>query len=47
MIVISSGQPKLNYLETITTKNKVLKILNTSKVPLFDDKGKIIGVLGS
>ncbi|MEZ4692722.1 MAG: PAS domain-containing sensor histidine kinase [Aliarcobacter sp.] len=46
MIVISSGQPKLNYLETITTKNKVLKILNTSKVPLFDDKGKIIGVLG-
>ena len=46
MIVISSCQPKLDYLETVTSKNKILKILNTSKVPLFDNKGVVIGVLG-
>jgi PAS domain S-box-containing protein len=46
MLVISTKRPKLDYLETVTTKNKILKILNTSKVPLLDNKGNVIGILG-
>jgi PAS domain S-box-containing protein len=46
MLVMSTKQPKLNYIETITPKDKTLKILNTSKVPLFDKNGSVIGVLG-
>ena len=44
--VMTNKKPKLNYTETITTKNSDVKILNTSKVPLLDEKDNVIGVLG-
>ena len=43
--IMKTKKPKLNYLETITTKDKI-KYLNTSKVPLFDKNNVVIGVLG-
>jgi len=46
MIVITTRNAKLNYIETVTAKDKSLRFLNTSKVPLVDDKQNIIGVLG-
>ena len=45
LLVMSSKKPKLNYIETVTTKDKNVKILNTSKVPLIDEKGNVIGLL--
>jgi PAS domain S-box-containing protein len=46
LYVMTNKKPKLNYSETITTKNKEKRVLNSSKVPLFDNTGKVIGVLG-
>lgn len=46
LLVMSSKKPKLNYIETITTQNSNIKTLNTSKVPLIDEKNNVIGVLG-
>jgi two-component system sporulation sensor kinase C len=46
IFVMSNKKPKLNYIETITAKDKNIKTINTSKVPLIDDKGEVIGVLG-
>ncbi|GAB6281426.1 MAG: hypothetical protein STSR0008_01650 [Ignavibacterium sp.] len=47
-LVINSNQPKLNYEEEqIDLKTKVKKWLRTNKVPLYDQDGKIIGVLGT
>lgn len=46
VLVMSSKKPKLNYIETITTQDSNIKTLNTSKVPLIDEKGNVIGVLG-
>ncbi len=45
--VITSGQPKLHYEEVQTTPDGKQIWLSTSKVPLRDDEGKIIGILGS
>ena len=45
LMVMSSRKPKLNYIETVTTKDANVKILNTSKVPLIDEKGNVIGLL--
>jgi PAS domain S-box-containing protein len=44
--VMSNKKPKLNYAETITTKDKNIRLLNSSKVPLFDNNGNVIGILG-
>ena len=44
--VISSGQPKLDYEELQTTADGRTIWLRTSKVPLRDSSGKIIGMLG-
>ena len=46
LFVMKTKKPKLNYIETITAKDKNIKTLNTSKVPLFDEKGQVIGILG-
>ncbi len=46
LYVMSNKKAKLNYLETITINNTNKKILNTSKVPLFDNNKKVIGILG-
>ena len=44
--VITSGQPKLDYEELQTSSDGRTIWLRTSKVPLRDDAGKIIGMLG-
>ena len=44
--IMSKKEPKLNYIETITVENKEIKVLNTSKVPLIDEKNNVIGILG-
>jgi len=46
LYVMTNKKSKLNYLETITTHNKKVRILNTSKVPLLDENKNVIGVLG-
>lgn len=45
--VINSGIPKLNYEEIQTTPEGEKIWLNTSKVPLTNFQGTIIGILGS
>ncbi len=45
--VISSGKAKLNYVEPQTTSDGRVIWLQTSKIPLRDTQGKIIGVFGS
>ena len=44
--IMSKKEAKLNYIETITVENTEIKILNTSKVPLIDEKDNVIGILG-
>lgn len=44
--VINSGKPKLNIEETQTLADGRVITLLTNKVPLLDERGKIIGVLG-
>ncbi|MCB1955662.1 MAG: response regulator [Rhodocyclaceae bacterium] len=46
MEVIVSGEPKLNYEEPMVDRSGVRTWLRTSKVPLRDRRGEIIGVLG-
>lgn len=46
MAVIASGTPKLEYEEQQTTPNGNVIWLSTSKVPLRNDNGDIIGILG-
>ena len=45
--VIESGMPKLNYEEPQTTPEGKTIWLKTSKIPLKNSKGEIIGVLGT
>ena len=44
--VIESGVARLNYEETQTTPDGGRIVLQSSKVPLLDQQGEIIGVLG-
>jgi PAS domain S-box-containing protein len=44
--VMASGQPKLNIEEPITKAGNVYRWLHTTKMPLRDAAGEIIGVLG-
>jgi len=46
MLVMESGQPKLNYEEPLTSTDGTLVYLRTSKVPLRDANQVIIGILG-
>ena len=46
LYVMTNKKPKLNYTETISSKNNDIRILNTSKVPLIDKNENVIGVLG-
>ncbi|MBF0427470.1 MAG: PAS domain S-box protein [Magnetococcales bacterium] len=45
--VMASGLSHLNYHECITMPNRVTCCLEISKVPLIDQNGMIIGVLGT
>lgn len=44
--VMRSGGPKLDYEEPQTTPDGGTIWLSTSKVPLRDDQGKVVGILG-
>jgi PAS domain S-box-containing protein len=44
--VMDSGQPRLGYLEPQSTPTGDTLWLRTSKVPLTDDAGQVIGILG-
>lgn len=45
--IIQSGKPRINSEEPQSRENGELGWLATSKVPLVDGKGRILGVLGS
>jgi PAS domain S-box-containing protein len=45
--VIETDRPKLNYEESQTLPNGTRAWLRTSKVPLHDKDGRVIGVLGT
>ncbi|MBM9520238.1 PocR ligand-binding domain-containing protein [Desulforhopalus vacuolatus] len=45
-LVIDSNTPKIGYEEPQSTPDGHTKCLHSSKVPLHDSKGKVIGVLG-
>ena len=45
--VIETGKPKLNYEESMVKNDGSLGWLKTSKVPLRDKDGSVIGVLGT
>ena len=44
--ILTSGQPKLQYEESQLQADGKQAILLTSRVPLFDDNRKVVGVLG-
>ena len=44
-LIISTKEAKLDYIEQVTIKENITKIVNTSKVPLLDEEGKVIGIL--
>jgi PAS domain S-box-containing protein len=45
--VIESGEPKLNFEEPQTTPSGDKIVIKTSKVPLTDPQGNVIGILGT
>jgi two-component system, cell cycle sensor histidine kinase and response regulator CckA len=47
MYVMKTDQPKLNYEEPQMSGGSELRWLRTSKVPLHDKAGRVIGVLGT
>jgi PAS domain S-box-containing protein len=46
-MVLESGQAKLNIIEPQRRSDGRYAWLHTNKVPLFDDKGKVIGLIGT
>ncbi len=44
--VMQTQQPKLAYEEPLTARDGSLRTLETSKVPLYNQAGEVIGVLG-
>ena len=46
MYVMSNKKAKLHFTEVITSNDGKASILNTSKVPLFNEKNEVIGILG-
>ena len=45
--VIEQNQPELNIIETVTRADGTKRWLDTSKVPLLDGNGTVIGILGT
>jgi PAS domain S-box-containing protein len=43
--VINSGKPKLNIVEPWETEDGI-RWVNTNKIPIFNDQGEIIGIIG-
>ena len=45
-LVFTSGKPKLNYEEQQTRSDGSTEWVSTSKVPLYNEEGEIIGTMG-
>lgn len=45
--VMDSGKSKINFEEPLTNSDGSTRWLRTSKIPLFGDKGEVIGILGA
>lgn len=45
--VIDSGQPRLNIIETITRSDGSTAWLSTNKIPIFDQDGRSLGIIGT
>jgi PAS domain S-box-containing protein len=45
--VIASGREKLNLIEMFKTEQGLLQWFITHKYPIFDRKGRVIGIMGS
>lgn len=45
--VFSSGKPKLNIVELFFTDQGIPDWFVTNKLPLFDEKGRVIGLMGT
>ena len=44
--IFGSGKPKLNIVELFFTDQGIPDWFVTNKLPLFDDKGRVIGIMG-
>lgn len=44
--VINSGEAKLNIIEQVISKKRIRRWYSTSKIPLKNTEGKIIGIMG-
>ncbi len=42
---MDTKKAKLNYTEKVTINKNIVRIVNTSKVPLIDENGHVIGIL--
>jgi len=45
--VMNSEQPILDVEEILTSVDGVVEVLHTSKAPLFDERGEVMGVVGA
>jgi PAS domain S-box-containing protein len=45
--VLTSGKPKLNIVELFFTDQGIPDWFVTNKLPLFDEKGRVIGLMGT
>ncbi len=45
--ILTSGNPKLSFEETLTKSNKDKLYLRSNKVPIVDDDNNVIGILGT
>lgn len=46
-MVMETGKPKLVYEESQTKPDGQIRYLKTSKIPLYDRKGHVVGILGT
>ncbi|MEQ8190196.1 MAG: PAS domain S-box protein [Candidatus Eremiobacterota bacterium] len=46
-IVMETGKPKLDYEESQTKPDGQTRYLKTSKIPLYDREGHVVGILGT
>jgi len=45
--VMDSGQPSLEIEEILTSADGVVEVLHTSKAPIFDEGGAVVGLVGA
>ncbi len=45
--VMETGKEKINFIENVVNDKGELRYVRTSKIPLYDQKGKVFGMLGT